>query len=172
MNVDRVFSNHSRLVYVLTSYPDGNPTYFVPNKGNLFDAMKASSALPIVYGAIKVGEHQYIDGALSIYLPIEKAIADGYEEVLVVHNKPPASSNGQSSNLLWLMLPKSIRSLLKTRNDRLQTLEEKFFNDSRVRFIRPQSPLSLTSNLDTNKARLNKAIDLGICDAKEFLGIS
>lgn len=162
-----------KLNFVLTEQHGGKPMYTQPTQENILDIMNASSALPFLHPPIEIDSIPYIDGSLSDPLPFAKALADGHDEVVVVYNKPKGFLVGGRydtfSHLLAICLPKHIAHLVRTLKFRFQDIEQGLGQDSRLKVIRPSRQLPLKSILDTNKARLNACVDMGIADAKEFL---
>lgn len=162
-----------RLIYILTNRKTGQSVYIEPTKEQIFALMNASSALPFLHPPITIDGVAYIDGSLSDPLPFAKALADGHDEVVVVYNKPEGFFVGSRydtfSHLLALGLPRQVGKLVKNLKFRFQDIERELIGDPRLKVIRPKVQLPLKSILDTNKARLNACVDMGIADAKEFL---
>lgn len=173
LKTERLMSASGRLIYVLTDRKTGQSVYIEPTQGNIFVLMTASSALPFLHPPVAVDGVKYIDGSLSDPLPFAKALADGHDEVVVVYNKPQGFLVGNRydtfSHLLAMGMPKHIAHLIRTLKFRFQDIEQGLAQDSRLKVIRPKAQLPLRSILDTNKARLNVCVDMGIADAKEFL---
>lgn len=98
LNLDRVFNSRPTIKYILTEYETGIPHYLDAKGPEIFDLMRASSALPCVYTKpIYIDNIRYFDGGHSDPVPIKKVIDDGYTEILAVltrpegYVKPPAS---------------------------------------------------------------------------------
>lgn len=88
LNVRRVFSSGVRIIYVLTQYPTGVVEHRIPTFDDIFDLMRASSALPLVHRPVLIDGRRYTDGGLSDSLPIGKALEENYDEIVAVYNKP------------------------------------------------------------------------------------
>lgn len=118
-----------------------------------------------------MGGSNIFDGGLNDPLPIKKALEDGYEEIIVVSNKPLGFYVGNRFEF-WLkimniLFPKATQIL---RNLKIKIEEtERLFSNPKVKIIQPRIQLPLKSIFDTNKQRLNVAIDQGIKDAEEFI---
>ena len=87
-----------RFVAVATRCKTGQPEYF--EKGICSDieaAVAASSSMPILSRMITIDHRQYLDGGLSMPIPYEQAMKEGYEKVVLVlsrnhgYRKPPIS---------------------------------------------------------------------------------
>jgi predicted acylesterase/phospholipase RssA len=50
----------------------------------VLDALLASSALPLVYPPYRLGDHVYVDGGLSEYVPLQPALEAGAGTVYVL----------------------------------------------------------------------------------------
>ncbi len=163
----------TQLVFALTEQRTGRLVYMQPTCQNIFDIMNASSAMPFLHPPIIIGGIPYVDGSLSDPLPFAKALADGHDEVVVVYNKPKGFLVGNRydtfSHLLAMGMPKHVAQLIRTLKFRFQEIEQGLENEPRLKIIRPKTQLPLKSILDTNKARLNACVDMGIADAKKFL---
>ncbi|MFC1687762.1 patatin-like phospholipase family protein [Patescibacteria group bacterium] len=173
LDIEAVMNSPSTIIYTLTEYPSGKETHLVPTRQNIFDLMRASAALPLVYGLVTINSKKYIDGGISNNLPVHKALTDGCNEILVVHNKPEKSYGDPKSWILShitsLYLPPAIVHLMKMSKKQMQSLEKEIFLNPRISIIRPDRQLPLTSILDTNKHRINTSFNMGAIDAKDFL---
>lgn len=70
------------LVVAATSLTEGKPVYFM--KGELTDAILASSAVPVLFEAVKIGGNDYIDGGITNNLPLNP-IADDCSRLIGVY---------------------------------------------------------------------------------------
>jgi predicted acylesterase/phospholipase RssA len=52
--------------------------------GPVLDALLASSALPLVYPPYRLGDHVYVDGGLSEYVPLQPALEAGAGTIYVL----------------------------------------------------------------------------------------
>ncbi len=172
LNLDDVFRNPTRLVYAVTDYGSGKAVYKCPTRDNIWNLMKASCALPFFHGPVIVDGLTYIDGGLTDPLPIDKARADGYDNIIAVWNKPRSfyvePRMRVAANTLALMSSAPIRDLLKDFKNKMLAADSQLDSD-RLRVIRPSQNLPLNSLLDTNKDRLNTVISMGVSDAQDFL---
>jgi len=173
LDVEAVMKSRTKLVYTVTKYPTGKPAYIQPTRKNIFDAMRASSAIPLVHSPIEVNGSTFVDGGLTSNLPVIKALEDGNEEIIVVYSKPPGFTSGPPSRLkrsiLNLLLPPGIARLLKEHHWQEEELDRILETNKKLKILRPTTELPLNSRLDTNKKRINASIDRGIKDAKDFL---
>jgi predicted acylesterase/phospholipase RssA len=103
--------------------------------------VRASAAAPYLHPRVPINGKEYVDGHLSDPFPVEKALADGYDEIVVVCNKSR----------------ESVPNLSKSK-------------ENRVRTIFPSSKSPVRWNFDSSKDRINQLVDLGIRDALAFIG--
>jgi predicted patatin/cPLA2 family phospholipase len=95
--VDNVFRRHfplsiealqkapTHLAIVLTDCSNGEPVYFHARDQHVFDALRATSSLPLVTrGFDYVDGHPFADGGLSDPIPIQRALQDGATDITVV----------------------------------------------------------------------------------------
>jgi NTE family protein len=64
--------------------------------GNLFDAVRASIAIPLVFPPWKIGEQYLVDGAVSNPLPVDVAIKEGADIILAIGFELPTRSRMRS----------------------------------------------------------------------------
>lgn len=77
-----------------TNFIDGSQTIF--NKGNIIDAVVASSSIPVVFPAFLIDGIPYVDGAVSNNLPVEP-FANRKTEVIAVYVDPTKPFNPKGS---------------------------------------------------------------------------
>lgn len=80
---DKSFSDSQiPFVVVATHMMNGEPVEF--SQGNIFDAVRASLAIPMIFPPWEVNDSLYVDGAASNPLPIDIAIKHGAHIVLAM----------------------------------------------------------------------------------------
>lgn len=79
-----------RAFYVgVTNVETGEPEYLRAREETLFDALKASSALPVMYrGPIAVNGAKYVDGGVADAIPAKEAYRRGARRVMVLRSQP------------------------------------------------------------------------------------
>lgn len=90
VDYDAFFNAGQTLITVATRADDGKPQYFTNADFHTDDlsALKGSCAIPGVCKPYKVGDSLYFDGGVADPVPVEKALADGCDRLLVVLTKP------------------------------------------------------------------------------------
>jgi predicted patatin/cPLA2 family phospholipase len=101
--------SRSHLEYVLTDYNTGKAAYLDAKRRDIFDLMRASSALPRVYPIpVTIDGLPHYDGGQSDAIPVQRAIDLGARFIVLVRTrsldyvKPPRSRRSAK-----LMLPRA-----------------------------------------------------------------
>lgn len=163
LNLNKLSEERDRLTYVLTHCGSDEPEYFCPDRNNVFDGMIASLAVPFFRSPVKIKENYFYDGAFSDPYPLQKALDDGNETVIVVsnfstndHSKPP------------LILAPLVAKAVRKCDEGMELVEKSCLTNQNIILLRPSTKI-IRSILDRNKERINKTIDQGIKGAEEFL---
>lgn len=87
---DAFHADKSEFVTVVTDAETGKPVYFGKDKivGKDFTVMKASAALPMFTPPVEFEGRKYFDGGAADSIPVEKALADGCDRVVIVLTRP------------------------------------------------------------------------------------
>ena len=90
VDYDAFFNAGQTLITVTTRADNGKPQYFTNADFHTDDLspLKGSCAIPGVCKPYKVGDSLYFDGGVADPVPVEKALADGCDRLLVVLTKP------------------------------------------------------------------------------------
>ena len=141
LNINHLVNSPTNLFTFVTNMKTNSLVVLDLKKENVFDAMRATCALPILYPPVEIRGKKYIDGAMSDRKKWEKVIIDlseKYDELIIVINKK--------------------------RNKGIVP------NHPKIKILSP-SKMPLRNALDTNKKRIIKTINQGKKDAKNFLKI-
>lgn len=60
LNLERLFNNPCKLIFVLTEYCSGKTIYCQPDRNNIFRLMSAACSLPLLNSPIIIGGIKYI----------------------------------------------------------------------------------------------------------------
>lgn len=90
VDYDAFFNAGQTLITVATRADNGKPQYFTNADFHTDDLspLKGSCAIPGVCKPYKVDDSLYFDGGVADPVPVEKALADGCDRLLVVLTKP------------------------------------------------------------------------------------
>jgi predicted patatin/cPLA2 family phospholipase len=107
LDTEAVMRARSSIEYVLTDYLSGRAAYFDAKRPDIFDLMRASSALPRVYPLpVMIDGHPFYDGGQSDPIPLARAISQGATRVVVVRTRPKDYvKKPRSRRIARLLLP-------------------------------------------------------------------
>lgn len=89
LDLETILSQKSQFRIGLTNVETGTIEYFVPQKENLEDLLKASSALPVFYrGFVSINNTLYADGGVSDPIPVMEAVRQNATKILVIRSRP------------------------------------------------------------------------------------
>lgn len=114
LDYDALMANPCGLKVVATDASDGSAVYF--DKADLkrddFGILKASSGIPVVCRPCRWEGRVYFDGGIADPVPVERALADGCDRVVVVLTKPRdhVRSFARDRTLYCLMKPRFPRA--------------------------------------------------------------
>ncbi len=90
LDYQKVLDNPTEFVIVATNAKTGKPTYFHKRdmKQDDYRAIMASCALPAACRPIRIDGEKYYDGGVSDSIPVQKALDDGCDKVVIITSKP------------------------------------------------------------------------------------
>jgi len=95
-----------KLMIVATDLSNGKPVVF--EKGSLVNAIRASISMPGIFSPVKIGDKFYVDGGVSMPLPIEILVEKGYKKVVAVN------LNKSIKNDIYKEMPNVINTIHKS----------------------------------------------------------
>lgn len=161
-----------RFLVGTTDCRTGKPVYLSKEElGEKYEALRASSSLPLLSPVIKYKGYDLLDGGIADSIPIKKAIQDGNDRNVIVltRNKGYRKSPGKFNALLkwkyrsYPLLVEAILNRYKMYNDTLDYIE-KLEQEGKVLVIRPLQPLKV-GRLEKNPQRLSALLNSGYEDA-------
>ena len=149
---DTYFSSPSTFEMVVTNCNTGRAEYLTEKSGNrqrLLDICRASSSLPYVSQIINVDGQPYLDGGIVDSIPVEHAIAEGYEHNLLILTRNRGYRNTSKDRKIPKFIYKNyprLRVTLSRRiaeyNRQLEMVEE-MEDKGLVDVIRPLRPMDV-----------------------------
>ncbi|SDH62198.1 Predicted phospholipase, patatin/cPLA2 family [Vibrio xiamenensis] len=77
------------LFITVTRQSDGQAAYLSPSADQVAEAMKASSALPILYRrGVELDGTRYVDGGVADSIPLQAAIDAGAKNIMILRSRP------------------------------------------------------------------------------------
>ena len=179
---DSYFSNPDRFVMVTTNCLTGKAEYFEEKSSSkrVMDIVRASSSLPFVSQISYVDGIPMLDGGIVDSIPVEYAMSQGYEKLVVVltRNKGYRKKEGAMhiAKLAYRKYPELQRALAE-RNaiyNRTMDLIERLEEEGRIIVIRPIRPIEVSrTEKDTAKltALYNEGYQVAENTISHFLNI-
>lgn len=145
-----------RLFFVATHRRTLRPVYLEPDKTTVFDFLKASSAMPVLYkSGVAIGGQRLIDGGVGDPLPIEQAYRSGARKILVIRTNTAefAKQKHWSARLIRRYTKRRLTSGLSLNildmlehhelaHQRTQAFIQSPPDDLELQIVHPKSPLS------------------------------
>ena len=147
-------ANPTGFTVVACNAEDGSAKYF--DKSDVgydnFDIMKASSAVPVACEPYVIDGIPYYDGGIADPVPVQKALDDGYDRVVVVLTRLKDVLREQKKDIgpariLKHIHPAAAERLLnryRTYNDEV-ALAKQYERDGRVLILAPESLYGLST---------------------------
>lgn len=124
-----------RFVAVATECENAVPTFFEKtNCDDLFKAVQASSSMPLASKMVEINGKHYLDGAVTVSVPVEWAIEQGYKKIVVVltrdknYRKPLVSNKMKHLYKLAYHKYPQLLTKLYTMPERYNELQKKIAN--------------------------------------------
>lgn len=158
---DRYFSNPDRFVMVTTNCLTGKAEYLEEKSSSarVMDIVRASSSLPFVSPITYVDGVPMLDGGIVDSIPVEYAMSQGYEKLVVVltrnkgYRKP--DSRMPLAKIAYRKYP-NLQNALRNRNavyNKTMDLIEKLEDEGKITVIRPTRPIDV-SRMEKDTAKL------------------
>lgn len=176
LNVSAIAQRSTEFLVVATSVATGRPVYLKPAPDDMFDVLKVSCALPLLYRErVLIGRESYIDGGVSDPIPVQEAYRRGARTILVVRSRPQTfiKTHGWSARLTAFLLRKEPQVALAVRRtaEHYQRAVEFLHNppdDCRIVHVAPKQALS-TRRTTQNAVSLERDYALGRAAAEEAM---
>lgn len=163
-NFKKFMNSKTRYIAASTNCITGEPIYFEKNKcGDIVAGIKSSASLPLLSKPVCVNGIPCLDGGISVVIPINKTIQDGYKKIVVVltRDKPFRKDEKKSYNInlakvLYKNYPnfiKAYRMQAKIYNDCIDLID-RLEQDELIYVIRPNKPIQI-SHTETDFEKLN-----------------
>ena len=147
-------ANGTGFTVVACNADDGSTKYF--DKSDVgydnYDIMKASSAVPVACEPYVIDGVPYYDGGIADPIPVQKAIDDGYDRIVVILTRPKDTVREQKKDIgpatiLKRTHPEAAEKLMnryQTYNDEV-ALAKEYEKDGRVLILAPESMYGLNT---------------------------
>ena len=170
------FSNPDRFVMVTTNCLTGKAEYLEEKTSSerVMSIVRASSSLPYVTTITYVDGIPMLDGGIADSIPVQYAMDQGYEKLVVVltrnHGYRKKESRMPLARAFYKKYPELQKALSKRNSVYNRTMEliEKLEQEGRISVIRPIKPIQV-GRMEKDTARLMALYQEGYEIAKEFI---
>ena len=159
----------------LTNIETGEPEYVkITDAFAQMEALRATSAMPMVSRVVEIGGKKYLDGGISDSIPLDKAMALGYDKIIVILTRPldyrKKPSNIWLFKLFYRHYPKLIERWANRYAEYNQAVEKviEMEKSGKIFVIRPSESLDI-SRLEKDLAKVQAMYDLGVKDGQAAL---
>lgn len=155
---------------VATNCVTGRPMYCEKSScSDIYAAVRASASMPLLAPMVTVEGAPCLDGGVSVSIPYQKALDEGYEKIVVVttreHGFRKPSVKGAAARAYarhYRKYPELVRALLnvpRRYNRELEQLEALELQ-GRLLVVRPQKPITI-SRTEKDREKLQALYDEG-----------
>jgi predicted patatin/cPLA2 family phospholipase len=154
---------------VVTNVKTGNAEYIKITEARYgLEALRASGSMPFVSKCVNFENSKYLDGAIGDPIPIQKAIDDGYEKIVVVLTRPNGYHKHKERmpyNLFYKMYPNFVKTALSQPEKYNKTLNliKKYESEDKIVVLRPSKDLKI-ERVEKNPQKLATIHQLGVDD--------
>jgi predicted patatin/cPLA2 family phospholipase len=176
LDLEAIRRSPTKFLIVATDCHTGQAVYFDAHKDPILNALKASAALPIAYRPqVVLDGRTYIDGGVTDPIPIQKAIDEGCDEIVVLLTRPEGYRKkvplvNVLARLYSRRYPRLAEAFLRrceAYNHSMELVESGRL-PARLTVIRPRTKLPVT-RLTTSLEKIREAIRRGQEDAHHIL---
>ena len=173
---DAYFSNTDRFVIVTTNCLTGKAEYLEEknSQSRVMDIVRASSSLPFVSPITYVDGVPMLDGGIADSIPVEYAMSQGYEKLVVVLTRNKGYRKSESrmplAKIAYRKYP-GLQDALRSRNavyNRTMDLIERLEDDERIIVIRPVKQVEV-GRMEKDTAKLTSLYQEGYDIANAFI---
>lgn len=137
------------------------------------EVLRASGSMPFVSKIVEFSGSKYLDGAISDPIPLQKALDEGYEKIVVVLTRPENYSKKKEClpyNFVYRKYPNFVECGNKQFEVYNQTLKliKKCENEGRIIVLRPSQNLKI-ARVEKSLKKLNAIYNLGVDDCTKKL---
>ena len=170
--------SEQKFIPVITNCEKGITEYIEKSdsKGEeLFKLVQASSSMPLCSKMVKIGNNHYLDGAVTMPIPVDWAIEQGHKNILVVLTRDRNYRKPKVSNAMKRVY-KRVYHKYPNLVEKLCTMPERYNNlkvhinelekQGRIIVIAPKEPVTV-SRLEKDREKLQKLYEDGKRDMEE-----
>ena len=169
-------ANPMRVESVATDCLTGEAVYLEEKEepARIIDIVRASSSLPFVCPIAYVDGHPMLDGGIADSIPLQRALDQGYEHIIVVLTRHKGyrkeEKEAKIPPFIYARYPK-LREAIRTRAMRYNKqveLVEQLEREGRITVIRPDHPVEV-ARIETDLDKMNRLYEHGFEVAERIL---
>ena len=169
-------TNPMRVESVATDCLTGEAVYLEEKEDatRIIDIVRASSSLPFVCPIANVDGRPMLDGGIADSIPLQRAIDQGYEHIIVVLTRHKEYRKEEKKvripSFIYARYPK-LREAIRTRAERYNKqveLVEQLEREGRITVIRPDHPVDV-ARIETDLNKMNTLYQHGFEVAERVL---
>ena len=159
---------------VVTNVETGKAEYIKISDAKAgLEALRASGSMPFVSKYVDINGAKYLDGAVSDPIPIQKAIDDGYEKIVVILTRPENYKKHKELmpyKLFYRKYPNFIKTAINQFENYNKTLEliKELENNGKIVVLRPSQNLKI-ARVEKKLDKLKAIYQLGVDDCSSNL---
>jgi predicted patatin/cPLA2 family phospholipase len=169
---------------VVTNVETGSAEYIkITDARYGLEALRASGSMPFVSRCVDFEGVKYLDGAISDPIPLQKALDDGYEKIVVVLTRPDGyqkSKERMPYKMFYKKYPNFVKTAMNQPEIYNRTLDliKKYEKEGKIIVLRPSKDLKI-ARVEKNLEKLTAIHKLGVDDCilnldriRDYLDIS
>lgn len=169
--------SNKRFVIGATNCISGKTEFFEKNAASIYTLLQASSSMPLVAQTVDINEQPYLDGAIDCNVPIEWAIKQGYEKIVVVLTRNKnyrKEAVSEKMKKIYGIVYKQYPELLKSIYDRPNKYNKTYIQiaqlekENKIMVLQPQNEVKV-SRLEKNQNKLKNLYQHGIEETEQRL---
>ena len=151
---ERFNDPNRRFIAVATDCNTGEPVYFENRVcSDIFQSIRASASMPFFSAMVLIDGQQYLDGGCSVSIPLDWALEEGYEKIVVVRTRDrsyrktaPSNFSQRIKNIFYHNYPEFLQTWNEGTErynalcDRIDELE----SQGSIFVIAPSTPVTVT----------------------------
>ncbi len=173
------FQNSSqRFIAVATNCITGKGEFFEKGKvSNILACIQASASMPLASDMVFINNIPYLDGAVSTSIPIDWALKNDFDKIIVVLTRDKNYTKKEISKSLkrvyrakYKNYPRLVKKIftMPRRYNRIKRKIENLAEQQKIFVIRPSQEVTV-SRLEKDTKKLQDLYNQGIQDTKDCL---
>ena len=172
-DITKLKNSSATLFITATDYLTGEVTYFNNRNHDIFEALRASCAMPYLYRKHAIYEgRRYMDGGIVEAIPVKKAIEEGCQNIIVVGTRHRGYQKRTDPLPNWLHRFSFNEAMVNIFQKRAELYNKtiRFMNtpqkDISITYVAPKTKLPV-GRATRNKNKVIQAREIGYADGLE-----